>query len=66
MLTRETAIARLRATGTLSDGERGGQIVAMREARCPVAATVNKLMMSNARAAAMRHVAPAANQAVLP
>lgn len=66
MLTREAAIARLRATGTLATEQRLAIVVTAEHARSPMAREVNRLMMGNEHAAGMRHLAPSSNQVVLP
>jgi hypothetical protein len=66
VLTRETAIARLRATGTLATEARQAIVVTSENARSQIAREVNRLMMGNASAAGARHLAPSCNQAVLP
>ena len=66
MLTKQAAIDRLRATGTLATDERRAIVVAVADVRSPMAREVNRLMMGNASAAGVRHLAPANNQVVLP
>lgn len=66
MLTKATAIAQLRATGTLATDQRKAIVVTHEQARAPMTGAINRLMMGNARAAGLRHVAPSSNQAVLP
>jgi hypothetical protein len=66
VLTKEDAIARLRATGTLAMGARRPIVVDAEHARSPVAREVNRIMMGNASAAGGRHLAPSTDQVVLP
>lgn len=66
MPTKASAIALLRATGTLVGEQRQAITVTHEQARAPITGEINRLMMGNARAAGLRHVAPSSNQAVLP
>lgn len=67
MLTKQTAIERLRTTGTLATaGARGPQIAIREHVSTPIARDVSKLLLNNARVSGRRHVAPTASQAVLP
>lgn len=66
MLTREIALARLRATGTLASDQRLAIDVPLEAARAPLPQAVNKLMISNVRVSSPRHLAPSISQAVLP
>ena len=66
MLTRETAIARLRATGTLATEARRAIVVDAEHLRSPMAREVNRLMMGNTSAVGARHLAPSCSQVVLP
>lgn len=66
MLTKETALARLRATGTLGVGTLNENIIPAMAARDPVSRAVHQMMMSNARTRSVRMVASGHNQAVLP
>jgi hypothetical protein len=66
MLTKASAIALLRDVGTLATEQRRSIVVTAGDARAPMTAEINRLMMGNARAAGLRHVAPSSNQVVLP
>jgi hypothetical protein len=66
VLTKETAIAQLRTTGTLATEQRAAITVATELTGSPMICDVNRLMMGNACVAGLRHVAPSSNQVVLP
>lgn len=66
MLTKATAIARLRATGTLGTEETTVNVIPAAGAKDPLARVVNNLLLSNRRTRGLRMIAPAANQSVLP
>lgn len=66
MLTKETAIARLRATGTLGASVPDTHIIAADAAKQELVRIVNKVLMSNTGTRGMRMVAPGCNQSVLP
>lgn len=66
MLTKETAIARLRATGTLGGDQSNAFIIPAAAAKEPLCRVVSKLVTSNIGTRAARMVAPACNQSVLP
>ncbi len=66
MLTRETALARLRATGTLSAAGLPRTAITAAEAKDPVARLVATIAAKAAAAPGPRHLAPSANQGVLP
>jgi hypothetical protein len=61
MLNKTTAIARLRATGTLGSEETMVNVIPAAGAKEPLARVVSNLLLSN-----RRMIAPAANQSVLP
>ena len=66
MLTKQIAIERLRATGTLATAEARGPLLAVREhVSTPIARDVSRLLLNNAHVSGRRHVAPSASQAVL-
>ena len=66
MLTRETALTRLRATGSLASDQRLAIAVTLEAARAPLPQAVSKLMLGNVRVSSPRHLAPSNSQAVLP
>lgn len=66
MLTKTAAIARLHAFGTLFTEDRQDIVIDAKHAGTTMAREVNRLMMGNARAVGVRHVAPSSNQVVLP
>lgn len=66
MLTKETAIARLRATGTLGGNQLNEFIIPAEAAKEPLCRLVGKLITSNTGTRSVRMVAPGNNQAVLP
>ncbi|MFZ3286221.1 MAG: hypothetical protein WA191_05180 [Telluria sp.] len=66
MFTKAAAIAHLRAFGTLATEDRQDIVIDAKQAGTTMAREVNRLMMGNARAAGVRHVAPSSNQVVLP
>jgi hypothetical protein len=66
MLTRETALQRLRTTGTLSTSARSRTAVTSEQARDPVALAVARIVAANRAATAARCLAPSVNHLVLP
>ena len=66
MLTKEIAIARLRATGTLGSEDKATTVISATDAKAPIARMVSNVLLSNARTRGVRMVAAGANQAVLP
>jgi hypothetical protein len=66
MLTKATAIARLRATGTLGSDETTIDVIPASAGKEQLAREISKVLLSNPRARGVRMVAPGANQAVLP
>lgn len=66
MLTKETAIAMLRATGTLGLGQSTQCIITGDAAQDPLYRLVTRMVASNTGTRAVRMVAPGQNQAVLP
>jgi hypothetical protein len=66
MLTKEAAIARLRATGTLGNAHPAAHIIPGPVAKEPLMRTVCSLVQGNSRTRGSRMVAPGLNQSVLP
>lgn len=66
MLTRETALARLRATGTLSSAGRSGVAITTQQAGDPLAKLVNDIASRACATTSARHLATSINQMVLP
>lgn len=66
MLTKQIALERLRATGTLATGKAPDDTLDPGAVGCPVARRLDVLMRSNQRVSNPRHVAPSMNHAVLP
>jgi hypothetical protein len=66
MLTKEAAIARLRATGTLGSAHPTANIISGSVAKEPMMRSVCNLVQANSRTRGARMVAPGLNQSVLP
>ncbi len=66
MVTRKTAIAKLRATGTLSDKAAHAHVIASGMANTPTAKATSQLIKDNKGQAGKRLLAPSLVQGVLP
>lgn len=66
MLTRETALERLRTTGTLAVATRSKHAITLEQAKDPMAHQIGRIVEANLRGPRERCLAPSANHAVLP
>jgi hypothetical protein len=66
MLTRKTALARLRATGTLAEGALPRNVVARADISSKAAGKIRYVIRLNDTGTGPRHLAGATNQMVLP
>ncbi|NGZ86437.1 hypothetical protein [Duganella aceris] len=66
MLTRETALARLRATGTLAPGKKRLNVITRAQATDATARAIQRLVATDSHFDGARLLAPAAAHGVLP
>lgn len=66
MLTRKTALVRLRATGTLAEGALPTNVVARADISSKAASKIRYVLRLNEAGTGPRHLAVATNQMVLP
>jgi hypothetical protein len=66
MLTRETALARLRTAGTLATGKRSANVITATATANPMVRAAARAIEANRHVTGPRELAPSACQAVLP